>query len=209
VAPVAADRESGHLAIYCFMAELPAHLQTALDRELDDGEQVRWQAQPSGRVLVREALESILGILIMFNAFSVGMILLSILDYRYDIFEGDDSPVILFVFAGVIVAFTIMGCVIGWVALNQEAATTVYTITDKRVIILRRTKRGITTERDYRADELIHLARKEYRDGFGTLTLESARGSSTTARGNSRHRLQAIEQVIEIERLLRKQFGES
>ena len=92
---------------------------------------------------------------------------------------------------------------------KSTAHNTIYAITDIRVIILVLSKDGSTTERDYRGDELIHLARKENPDGTGTLAFESARGAGVSSGTTSRHRFQAIEDVIEVERLLRAQFGDA
>lgn len=122
--------------------------------------------------------------------------------------ERSDAPWTFFLAAGVVL---LLWCVsylfFTWLA-RSTARNTIYALTDKLAIIITAHRDGSITERDYRGDELIHLARKEYKDGSGALTFESARGAGHTAQTASRHKFAAIERVIEVERMLRDQFGD-
>ena len=91
-----------------------------------------------------------------------------------------------------------------FVEARGTARRTVYAVTRARVIILRVHRDGGLTEHDYRADELVHLGRREHADGSGTLTFESARPKPGSAQRPS---FVGIPEVIEVERMLRHLFG--
>lgn len=191
------------------MQTLPQNLQSRLDRELDEGESINWTAQPLYRVMRRAARHNWLGagiIVALFVAFFLLMAWISSITPERD---RSDEPWMSIVGAGVsiLIWFAVYPLYLMWA--KSVANKTVYAITNKRAIILIVNKDGSTSERDYRGDELIHLARQENPDGTGTLTFESARGAGTTAQSASRHQFRAIDNVIEIERLLRTQFGDA
>tara|TARA_R110000737_G_scaffold251825_3_gene261398 strand:+ start:110820 stop:111389 length:570 start_codon:yes stop_codon:yes gene_type:complete len=187
------------------MQTLPQNLQSHLDRELDEGESINWSAQPSYRILRKEAVKSWRILFILLILAAAVLVLFSILAY-YGIAE-EDSPLGLAIGAAVILIFAAL---LRWPMLHHAkyiSNNTIYAITDTRAIIITLNKNKSITERDYRADELIHLARTEFPDGSGTLTLESARGAGTSNQVAVRHQLRALENVLEVERLLRTQFG--
>jgi len=183
-------------------------LHEALDRELDEGEKVLWVAQPIPHVLKRDLNEQIRTLVYIFGSFGVILLSLAIADHFWN-FNEAESPAVLYVVSGLNLGFALMSYIGVLIAANRIAKNTIYAITNKRAITIRVRRDGSITERDYRGDELIHLARKEYKDGSGTLTFENARGAGHSSQTASRHKLQAIENVIEIERMLREQFGDS
>lgn len=188
------------------MDALPAKLQSAIERELDEGETIRWSSRPQSAVLWRELRASALPFAYLFSAFAGLIVLASVVAPMGE--PGLESERASFYgMAGFCVAIAMCGVIGSIFYARYTAATTAYAITNRRVIILQRTLRGVVTERDYRADELIHFARREYPDGAGTLTIESARGAGTSAQVSARHKLRAIEGVVEVERMLRAQFG--
>ena len=187
------------------MNTLPPNLQSRLDRELDEGESLNWSAQPSYRILKRDMIKSWRVFFVLLSLLAAAFILVGILAH-YDLMD-EDSPLSFFIAAPVTLA---SAALLLWPMLHYTkyiSNNTIYAITDKRAIIITINKDKSITERDYRADELIHLARTEFPDGSGTLTLESARGAGTSNQVAVRHQLRALENVLEVERLLRTQFG--
>jgi len=191
------------------MQTLPQNLQSRLDRELDEGESINWIAQPLYRVMKRAARNNWLGagiIVALLVAFFLFMAWIASITPERD---RADEPWTFFVLAGVPVLIWIAVYPLYLLWAKSITNKTIYAITNKRAIILIVNKDGSTSERDYRGDELIHLARTEFPDGTGTLTFESARGAGTTAQSASRHQFRAIDNIIEVERLLRTQFGDA
>ncbi len=192
------------------MSNLPPEHQSRLDRELDEGEQIRWVSQPQYRLLRRRSIANWLGLGLVALFFSCFFLLMGWIASITPEPERQDEPWTFFVAVGVTLALWCVSYIFfAWWA-RSVSKSTIYALTNKRAIIIITVHRdGSITERDYRGDELIHLARKEYKDGSGTLTFESARGAGHTSQTASRHRFQAIKCVIEVERMLREQFGES
>ncbi len=188
------------------MTTLPTEHQSRLDRELDEAEEIRWVAQPIARVLRRDLTEKVRTLVILFSAFALILLMFAVADQIWN-FNETESPALLYVLAGINFGFALLSRIAVLVTANGIARNTIYALTNKRAIIITVHRDGSITERDYRGDELIHLARKEFKDGSGTLTFESARGAGHTSQTASRHRFQAIERVIEVERMLRDQFG--
>lgn len=189
------------------MTPIPEHLQPRLDRELDEGETINWSAQPSYRILKRDTLKQWRAFFVLISLFASMFVLFAILAY-YELMD-DDTPLGHAIAATVIFS---LGFLLLWPMLHHAkniSNNTIYAITSKRAIIITINRDKSITERDYRADELIHLARTEFPDGSGTLTLESARGAGTSNQVAVRHQLRALENVLEVERLLRKQFGDA
>ena len=193
------------------MTTLPPHLQPRLDRELDEDEAVRWVAQPSYRLLKKQAWVGwglcMTGAILFGGLFAT----IGVLEHFYPdpSPESETSPMGLMIFGGGLILVVAATLPLFFRYAKFTANNTIYAITDKRAIIIAVARDKSITERDYRGDELIHLARKESPDGSGTLTFESARGAGTSTQTSSRHRFQAIEDVIGVERMLRKQFGAS
>ncbi|MBO6513026.1 MAG: hypothetical protein JJ974_03570 [Phycisphaerales bacterium] len=189
------------------MTPTPDHLQSRLDRELDEGESINWSAQPNFQYLKRDILRQARTLIFLFYFFTVIFISFAAIFYFKP--SEDESPITFVIFSAVSLFSAIF---IRWMIIYHTkyvSNSTIYAITNKRAIIITVNKDKSITERDYRADELIHLARTEFPDGSGTLTLESARGAATTNQVAYRHQLRALDNVIEIERLLRTQFGDA
>lgn len=183
---------------------LPHHLQSQLDRELDAGETVVWVAQPLPHALRLNAIGNWAAM-----AFVVGFIasMFAIVGWTAAITppsERESDPAGFFIFSAVLVMLWLVSLPLFLAYARSTARSTVYAITDRRAIVLHVGRRGRVNERDYRGDELVHLARDERPDGSGTITFESARGS---ARKSSAHRFLAIPDALGVERLLRERFG--
>ncbi len=194
------------------MTPIPDHLQPHLDRELDEGESILWSQQPSFDVLWRESKKMLFRLNLVsafasISCFAIGFY------YRYleQTAPTDEESVANVVFAMGTVGILVIpiSCYFQKLADKRTARSTIYAITEKRAIVLSLSKNGNHHERDYRADELIHLARLEYPDGSGSISIESARGAGRSNQIAERHQLQALENVLEVERLLRKQFGDA
>ena len=85
----------------------------------------------------------------------------------------------------------------------------IYAVTNMRAIDLRIDLDNNIHEQDYNALELAQLSRFERPDGRGNLTIDGARGAYSTSQTASGHGFRYIENVLEVERMLRKQFGDS
>ena len=189
------------------MTTLPPEHQSRLDRELDEGEEIRWVAQPMYAMLKKQSVASWVLCVLVGLLFGGLFISLGLIEHFFPD-PTQDRPVLGPVILGCsIIAVALLTLPLFLHSAKLTARNTIYALTDKRAIIIIVHRDGSITERDYRGDELIHLARKEYKDGSGTLTFESARGAGHTSQTASRHRFQAIERVIEVERMLRDQFG--
>jgi hypothetical protein len=187
---------------------LPHHLQSQLDRELDQGESIVWSAQPLPNALRRGAIANwaLTGVVVFFFA-----AIFAVVGWTAALTppaEREDNPAALFIFSGSLMTLWLVSLPLFLAWARSTARSTVYAITDRRAIILVVRRGRTVSERDYRGDELIHLARTENPDGSGTLTFESARGSGA-ARNASRHRFLAIPDAIGVERILRTRFGDA
>ena len=191
------------------MSKLPPHLQTQLNRELDLGEKTNWVSQPVYSVLKKVAMTNWLGIGVVVGLFDIFFAFMWWIATITPKSDRQDEPWTFLLIAGVLMVLWICSLPLFQRWTKKLSNNTIYAITDRRVIILVVHGDKTVTERDYRGDELVHLARKENPDGTGTLTFESARGAGASSGTASRHRFQAIEDVIEVERMLRKQFGDA
>jgi len=194
------------------MTTLPSEHQLRLDRELDEGEEIRWVAQPLERMLVKAASSAGTGLVLVLGLFSIAFFTVGALGVKGLMSDDPSRRPDYWFMIGFGICMTLGSVVARWLMIRHARRTahnTIYAITNKRAIALTINKDNTITERDYRGDELIHLVRHEHPDGTGTLTFESARGAGTSSSTASRHKFQAIENVIEVERMLRTQFGDS
>jgi hypothetical protein len=188
---------------------LPHHLQSQLDRELDEGESIVWSAQPLPNALRRGAVANwaLTGVLV-----SIFAAMFAVIGWTAAITppaEREDKPAGLFIFSGSLMTLWLVSLPLFLAWARSTARSTVYAITDRRAVILVVRRGRTVSECDYRGDELIHLARTENEDGSGTLVFESARGAGGTARTATRHRFVAIPDVLGVERILRNRFGDA
>ncbi len=193
------------------MTTLPPEHQSRLDRELDEGEEIRWVAQPIERLLRKRSIVAWVWVLAAASLFGGILMLIGLLEYFFPTQDPTRDPPVWgpVVFGGIVILLAACSLPLFLADAKCAARNTIYAITNHRAIVLVLKKDGSSNERDYRGDELIHLARDENPDGTGTLTFESARGAGTSSSTSSRHRFQAIPDVIEVERMLRQQFGGS
>lgn len=199
---------------------LSDHLAGRLERELDEGEGLVWVGQPDAKRLVWvqwtpglffAAIGLLFGVLMFFGAAD------SLSTLRQAAEAGgvpsrDVRAARSFMWIGGVIGVLCQFPLI-WVLffergrLRRVAQNTVYAITPARAIVLFIGRRK-TIERDYRADELTHLLRKERRDGSGDLIFEAARGGRPRSQSTGGvHGFFAINDVLAIEKLLRGQFG--
>ncbi len=190
------------------MTTLPTDHQSRLDRELDEGEEIRWVAQPKYEIMRKQIRSVWLWFLLAVGIFVIMFGIMAWVATITPARERQDEPWTFLVAIGVVVLIWLASYPLLMTGVRTTARNTIYALTNKRAIIITVHRDGSITERDYRGDELIHLARKEYKDGSGTLTFESARGAGHSNQTASRHKFQAIEDVIGVERMLRDQFGD-
>ncbi|MCC5822940.1 MAG: hypothetical protein LAT64_04555 [Phycisphaerales bacterium] len=176
---------------------LPHHLQPILDRELDEGEVVRWADTPRYHALRRKLIGNVVTVGIMLVVFTAMWFFLGF----FASIDPERSRVDVYVPIGIGIVFLLLG-IVGPILVFRDtrhaADNTVYAVTDRRVIILRRKRNGSIREDDYRRDRIAHIARDEHPDGTGSLTLDIADAS-----GRNRHQLAGIADPLAVERLIR------
>ena len=201
-------------------ATLSETLRVGLERELDEGESLLWVGQPNRRRMFWAGYVPALTLSVMLLVLSsVGAF--GVADSLITLREAADAGGVpagelrsarntLWIAGGFAIFFSLpmLWTVIFEPArLRHIAQNTVYAITPHRAIVLIVGKRK-TTERDYCADELTHLLRKERRDGSGDLIFEAARGGQPrSSSGGAAHGFVAIADVLAVEKLLRARFG--
>ncbi len=201
---------------------LSQELTARLERELDEGERLIWVSQPDARRLVRQQWPLAIAFSSVFLGFAVftGWATIdSLLTIREATDAAERSTREVREAKGVLwtslIATMVFSLPMAWSVLfepsriGRVARNTVYAITPARAIVLHIGRRKIT-ERDYRADELVHLLRRERRDGSGDLLFEAARGGVPRSKSaGGAHGFFAISDVLDVEKLLRRQFGQS
>lgn len=203
---------------------LPSDLDAVLRRELDEGERLLWVGRPIPALYARRFL--IPGVLLGtfalgFTAFIVVAMVANareLLGPRFQAgeFAGVAGDVALLAFFGVFAVVTLGAAVFMYalpVRANKRAARTIYAVTDRRAIVLVAFDDGRVVERDYSADELGHLFRRQHADGTGDVHFESARGvapgSPSGGTTPSQHGFLAVRDALDVERILRRRFGAS
>lgn len=204
------------------MSELPGRLAAALERELDEGESVLWSGQSAPDLIARQARRDMIMATVfggLFAALFGSVVFVKWLERASEQHQpGLSTPLSTgnWIGIGISALIVLIAFIFGWFYAEhtkQTARETVFAITEKRAIILHVGSKGERQERDYRADELLHLSRVERADGRGDIRFETARG---VARGSARgpngatwHGFVAIKDVLDVERLLRERFGEA
>ncbi|OAB55275.1 hypothetical protein AY599_07150 [Leptolyngbya valderiana BDU 20041] len=200
---------------------LPEHLAQRLERELDEGEGLLWVGRPDAGRLVRAQWFPFFVLAVMVMALGVAVFLgaLDSLETLRRAAEAGGVPqreivsARRFMWVGG-VAGVLMQLPMVWALffeprrLRRQALHTIYAVTPARAIVLFVGARK-TVERDYRADELTHLLRKERADGSGDLVFENARGGRPRppSQGGP-HGFYAVPGVLALEKLLRARFGD-
>ncbi len=191
-------------------SSLPDELDARVRSELDHGEQLLWVGQPRPR---RSAyLVAIPFVLfgIPWTAFSLNWTAMafSMVGGAPNGWPGMGMLVSLF---GVPFVLTGLGMLSSpfWLrfALRRRATRTCYALTDRRAILWEAGLFGIGSVevRSYRPADLTTIIRRDYGDGSGDVVFEEQRThhEDTTA-GKQGHGFMSIDNVREIEELLRK-----
>ena len=199
---------------------LPDTLAERLERELDEGEGLLWVGRPHAGRLVFVQWVPLFVLAGMLMALGIGL-LFGVLDSLQTLREAAEAGGVpardvrsarsSLWFGGAFVLLLHLPMV--WALffeprrLRRHALNTVYAVTPARAIVLHVGTRK-TVERDYRADELTHLLRKECADGSGDLVFENARGGRPRppSQGGP-HGFYAVPDVLDLEKLLRSRFG--
>lgn len=176
---------------------LPDRLQPILERELDEGEVVRWADTPRYHALRRKLIKNAVLINVMLLVFLAMWFFLGF----FASIDPERSRADVYIPIALGIVFLLIGVVGNILAFRDTryaADNTIYAVTDRRVIILRLKRNGSITEDDYRRDQIAHIAREEHPDGTGSLTLDVT-GASISAR----RQITAIADPLAVERLIR------
>jgi hypothetical protein len=196
-------------------------LSTALERELDPGEEYLWVGFPAESLYMHRAYSTIKLSFIAAVALTIFTFCIQFLDAntqymqelaKYPNISKDYWDYLPSLLGWILSLWAVPLSLISLYAIphfKRQANEIAYGITQSRAVILRLNRTGKLRERDYRPDELVHLSRKEDENGTGDVIFQSARGASATNQASTSHGFFAVENVIEVERLLRKQFGNS
>lgn len=198
-------------------------LSAALQRELDPGETILWSGFPSFTHLRTKSRDTIilsfLGAICAILAFGLLIALAVYMRWVFEVTEQPASTPDFWTFfsnheaAGdmwILTVFPLALASLSFLSIpyyRHIAHEHIYAITTNRAIVLQVKKKGDILERDYCAKELAHLSRFEKPDGTGNVVFQGARGAYASSQVSSGHGFYAIENVIEVERMLRKQFG--
>lgn len=183
-------------------------LADALQRELDPGERLVWSGRPRPDLALRSALANawlllLLGVLL--GAFMIAAaVRLWIRPVEVPIEPGAAGLSILIILMGV--------ALITWILsepsrVASRARRTIYAITDRRALVITRSRRGVVEERDFAPDETRHILRVERPDGSGDIIFESPRrnpsGSANSVSTLGRIGFLSVEDCAAVERILR------
>lgn len=195
-----------------------------LERELGEGEQLRWFSRPLRKGRGRSA-NVYLVLAIVFGSIGVFLLLLATLFLSVLLVPANGYTALpLYIVGGV---FTYLGLLFGLFAVifRFSPKNLHYAITDQRVIIIRAGR--ILTVESYYKDDIKQIKRKEHGDGSGDLIFDGSRpgytyGYSSNRYGSSSSSLSStynsgynggkfisIPDVREAERILRATFKQT
>lgn len=181
------------------MTTAPDHHHSDLTAELDEGEQLQWSGRPTVASYRRAYRPTMVTLLILAICFGLMFVTLGVV-YSFAPSGSENDPVGMITFGCFIIAASIGGYLF-WLRETRYIAThSIYAVTDRRVITLRRHRNGSLTEHDFMPDQIAHIVRTEYPDGTGSLTLDIAGVSRSTQHPH----LTGIHDAREVERLIRK-----
>lgn len=141
---------------------IPLHLKNFLDNEINDGEQLLWAAQPGIRQALRRAIRSSVPVLFF------GLAWLGFISFiAYMVLTDPDVPLLAIAF---ISPFMLIGALLLSVPYWKTRWTkkTIYAVTNKRAIIIKKTWGSVTVER-YGPEKLDNMDKRERSDGSGDL----------------------------------------
>lgn len=196
------------------MEGLPAELREALRLELDPGERLRWCGQPDpGRVF-----RSYLPLAVLLALFLCGMGTGAVVGCVRMFLElrGLASPSIeksswgaLFMFGAIGLGFLGVGlhCARLPFVERQGARLTAYVVTTTRVMMLRLDAKGRTRTNVVEPTHPLHLSRREFDGGLGTIYLyPRTQGASNGSVQSSSLTLVGVKEPREVERVIRMMF---
>jgi hypothetical protein len=147
------------------MSEMPRDLQDEVERNLDQGETIRWMEQPIPRFFTQTSTVTFL-FAIPWTAFAVFWICGASGFKLPDFSKGGFS---LFPLFGVPFILIGIGMLLSPLWARRKGLKTVYVITDRRAITF--DGGWTTTVTSYTPDQLKSLYRKEKKDGTGDVVL--------------------------------------
>ncbi len=184
-------------------SSLPPSLEKRLTKELKACEQVLWIGQPRpGALAARRLLVVGLGALIVAFAITFKTVAPGESEPMVDPLEAAGAKYIrgLMILMGVCAMLMPM-------FTAASALRTIYSLTDRRVVILRGRLWGGHSVWSYTSDRLLHMTREDGRGGRGDLTLMEDAGPEHPGMPRDRldhpHCMQDVDNVVEVERLIR------
>lgn len=139
---------------------LPTALQKVLENEVLSDERVLWMGQPYMKRIVRRAVG--LGVFIL-------LWLGVTLAIAANLFKNDNAPIFVKVFTVFFVLFGLAASIAPFLIL-WIARSTVYAVTDKRAIII---KKGPSVHiESFMAEQLQNVQKRGYHDGSGSLIFD-------------------------------------
>ena len=169
-------------------------------KELDPGERLLWSGVPSARGTAVSALPlTFMGIL--FTGFAAFWIASAA--SATSSFSGDGFPGAIFPLFGVPFLLIGLGMLFGPLWAYRGAKSTVYAVTDKRVMVI--TAANTVGVRSFTPDDIGDIVRVEGPDGSGTLRFGAA--ANLAVRGGARLSLGVfvgIPEVRRVEQLIRE-----
>ena len=140
-------------------------LQSALEKEMEQSEVVRWTCQPSASAAAKKALPGVIigAVFLAFPAFiAVGMF--------SELQRGRDIPVMVIIMISIFMLFGLFILTSPYWAA-RTAKNTVYAITNQRAIIVIK-KGSVFDIQSFRADKLRDINKRIRSDGRGDLIFE-------------------------------------
>jgi hypothetical protein len=185
------------------MPEIPRDLQDAVERELAQGERIRWMEQPIPRFFTPASTVTFL-MAIPFTAFAVFWICGASGFKLPDFSKGGFSFFPLF---GVPFILVGIGMLLSPLWAHRKGLKTVYVITDRRAITF--DGGWTTTVTSYTPDQLKSMSRKEKKDGTGDVVL-GQRVSTSSNRGQQMVDVGflRVRDVRKTEQMLRELMGQ-
>ena len=185
--------------IYASGTMLPLQLQSLLDEELNEGEELRWSCQPSvPRAIIRSLS------LVFFVVFWLGISVFTAYTMYADAKEGEDVPTIAIVIISIFLIIGLFMLPLPYLMVRR-AKNTVYAITNKRAIILR--KGSTINIRSFGPEKLTDIIKRIRSDGSGDLILERTVSYDRSSKGGTRRKVSevgffGIPRVNEVEDML-------
>lgn len=191
-------------------SRLPDELDARVRSELDAGEQLLWVGQPRPNRFARQTIP-----LVLFGIPWTAFVIFWISMASFAVVNGGQNagpPVLIgvcFPLFGVPFVLVGLGMLSSPYWFRRRARRTCYALTDRRAILWEAGFFGSVEVRSYRPANLTKMVRRDHADGSGDLVFEERirvqyNTSSRGTVGSFDHGFLGIDNVREIERLLRK-----